>query len=63
MTVDSSGWKFQYNPRCFKRDLTDYALTRFANESSVLQLLQEPEDIYTFETMVQGYDGTFPLHV
>lgn len=54
---DSSAWEFNYNPRCFKRDLTDYALTRFANTSSVLSLLRDAEDIWTFETEMQGPEG------
>lgn len=54
--TDSSAYEFNYNPRCFKRDLTDYALQRYANTSSVLSLLQK-EDIWTFETVMQGPDG------
>lgn len=54
---DSSAWEFKYNPRCFKRDLTDYALQRFANTSSVLSLLRDAEDIWAFETAMQGPEG------
>lgn len=54
---DSSAWEFNYNPRCFKRDLTDYALTRYANTSSVLSLLRDAQDIWTFETVMQGPEG------
>lgn len=54
---DSSAWEFNYNPRCFKRDLTDYSLQRYANTSSVLSLLRDSEDIWTFETVMQGPEG------
>ncbi|KAG8164986.1 hypothetical protein KVR01_005261 [Diaporthe batatas] len=52
--TNKSAWEFEYNPRCFKRDLTDYALQRYANNSSVLSLLRESDDIWTFETAMQG---------
>lgn len=37
-----------------KRSLTDYANTRFANETSMLTLLRDPQDIWTFENVMQG---------
>lgn len=55
--TDDSAYEFNYNPRCFKRDLTDYSITRYANTSSVLQLLRDTEDIWTFETIMQGPEG------
>ncbi|KAG6363595.1 hypothetical protein INS49_008696 [Diaporthe citri] len=57
---DSSAYEFNYNPRCFKRDLTDYALQRYANTSSVLSLLRDAEDIWTFETVMQGPEARSP---
>lgn len=57
---DSSAWEFEYNPRCFKRDLTDYALQRYANTSSVLSLLRDSDDIWSFETVMQGPEGEIP---
>ncbi|CAN8100374.1 unnamed protein product [Discula destructiva] len=52
--VDASMDAYQYNPRCLKRSLTDYANQRFANETSVLTLLREPQDIDTFQTLMSG---------
>ncbi|KAL1881338.1 hypothetical protein Daus18300_001191 [Diaporthe australafricana] len=60
---DDSAWEFNYNPRCFKRDLTDYSLQRYANDSSVLQLLRDTQDIWTFETIMQGPEGVPELGV
>lgn len=56
--VDDSGWKFNYTPRCLKRSFTDYALTRFANETSVLDLFRTTDDIWSFEQLMQGLSGT-----
>lgn len=60
---DDSAYEFNYNPRCFKRDLTDYALQRYANTSSVLSLLRDAEDIWTFETEMQGPEGEDSHHI
>lgn len=51
---DASAYPFEYNPRCLKRSLTDYANQRFANETSVLTLLREPQDVWTFEFLMSG---------
>lgn len=60
--VDDAGRTFNYTPRCLKRDFTDYALTRYANTSSVLSLLQKTDDIYTFETQMQGVGAELGVH-
>ncbi|KAG8163657.1 hypothetical protein KVR01_006954 [Diaporthe batatas] len=57
--TDNSSFPYKHNPRCLKRSLTDYANQRFANSSSVLSLLREPQDIYSFELMMQG-DPRYP---
>ncbi|KAI3392839.1 hypothetical protein diail_5153 [Diaporthe ilicicola] len=57
--TDNSSFPYKYNPRCLKRSLTDDANTRFANSSSVLTLLREPQDIWSFEWLMQG-DPTAP---
>lgn len=54
---------FAYHPRCLKRDFTDYALQRYANESSVLTLLRDMENIWDFETLMQGRQGVPELGV
>lgn len=57
--LDNSSYPFAYNPRCLQRSLTDYANQRYANESSVLTLLREPQDVWTFQTLMSG-DPTEP---
>lgn len=52
--LDNSSYPFAYNPRCLQRSLTDYANQRYANESSVLTLLREPQDVWTFQTLMSG---------
>lgn len=54
-SLDMSGQDFHYNPRCLKRDFTDEALTRYANETSVLNLLRgDTADIWAFQSLLQG---------
>ncbi|KAK7746333.1 hypothetical protein SLS53_002292 [Cytospora paraplurivora] len=48
---------FSWNPRCFKRDLTDYVNKNFANASSVLYALSY-DDIATFQLIFQGISGS-----
>ncbi|KAF9639980.1 Tyrosinase [Lasiodiplodia theobromae] len=60
---DNSSYKFAYNPRCLRRSLTDDANQRFANKTSVLNLLTGPTDIYDFEFTMQGYPLTDQLGV
>lgn len=48
---------FSWNPRCFRRDLTDYANKNFANASSVLYALGYDE-IATFQLIFQGISGS-----
>lgn len=56
---DNSSFPYKHNPRCLKRSLTDYSNKRFANSSSVLTLLREPQDIWSFEWLMQG-DPLYP---
>lgn len=46
---------FSWNPRCLKRDLTDYINQNFANSSSVLSVVQDYTDIATFQLLFQGW--------
>lgn len=54
-----SAQKLQYNPRCLKRDFTIEALTRFANETSVLDLLRPATtpDVRAFDLLLSGLPG------
>lgn len=55
-SLDMSGQDFHYNPRCLKRDFTDYALQRFANDNSVHDLMLQP-GVWGFETLLQDLAG------
>lgn len=55
--TDTSSPLFSHNPRCIKRDLTDSSVQRFANETTILELMKQP-DVDTFQTLLQGRDGT-----
>lgn len=46
---------FSWNPRCLKRDLTDYINQNFANASRVLDVVQLYDDIATFQLLFQGW--------
>ncbi|OJD38712.1 tyrosinase central domain protein [Diplodia corticola] len=60
---DNSSYPFAHNPRCLKRSLTDEANQRFANATSVRQLLTGPTDLLDFELTMQGYPNTDELGV
>ncbi|KAJ4412442.1 hypothetical protein N0V82_008797 [Gnomoniopsis sp. IMI 355080] len=63
VTESSANGQFGYHPRCLKRDFTDYALQRYANETSVLTLLRDMPTIWDFETLMQGPEGVPELGV
>jgi tyrosinase len=52
-----------YNPRCLKRDLTNYVNQRFANVSSILDLVYKHLEIEDFQMTMQGYPGSGELGV
>ena len=52
-----------YNPRCLKRDLTTSILHDNNNHSTVVQLIQNSADIWSFETNAQGAPGSGLLGV
>lgn len=62
VTVTSAS-EYGYDPRCLKRDFTDYALQHYANETSVLTLLRDMDNIWDFETLMEGAEGVPELGV
>ncbi|KAF2755738.1 Di-copper centre-containing protein [Pseudovirgaria hyperparasitica] len=52
-----------YNPRCLKRDLTDAINQRYANASSVVNLILRNDDIASFQLKMQGVPGTGEIGV
>ncbi|KAF2708625.1 Di-copper centre-containing protein [Pleomassaria siparia CBS 279.74] len=59
----SNGDGLSYNPRCLKRDLTDFVNQRFANATGVVDLIVKPQDVETFQMTMQGVPGTGELGV
>lgn len=52
-----------YNPRCLKRDLTDYCNKKWANSTSIASLILKNNDIWNFQMTMQGWPGTPDLGV
>jgi tyrosinase len=63
-TTESVANPLDYNPRCFKRDLTSKILQEYNNYTAVLSLIRDNADIWGFEMTMQGYlsDGTIGVH-
>ncbi|KAF2138744.1 uncharacterized protein K452DRAFT_276472 [Aplosporella prunicola CBS 121167] len=55
--------QFAWNPRCLKRDLTNEVNQRFANKTSVEDLLLKTHDVYDFQMTMQGYPNSGELGV
>lgn len=53
-----SGNPLDYNPRCLKRDLVDEINQRYANASSVLNLILKSKNVYDFQMTMQGVPGS-----
>ncbi|KAK1757108.1 hypothetical protein QBC47DRAFT_320563 [Echria macrotheca] len=55
---------FAYNPRCLKRDLTTAINRMFANATSILTTILEPQNIDAFQTKLQGpvWNGDIGIH-
>ncbi|KAJ4293127.1 hypothetical protein N0V90_008409 [Kalmusia sp. IMI 367209] len=49
---------YAYNPRCLKRDLTDWIIRRFSNATAIVNNIVKPKDVYDFQMTMQGYPGS-----
>jgi tyrosinase len=56
--ISNPAGPFAYNPRCLKRDLTTAINRMFANATSILTTILEPQNIDAFQTKLQGPVGT-----
>ncbi|KAF1940908.1 Di-copper centre-containing protein [Clathrospora elynae] len=54
----SNGDGLSYNPRCLKRDLTDYSNRAFANATALAHLIIANKDVYNFQMEMQGVPGS-----
>ncbi|KAF2691729.1 Di-copper centre-containing protein [Lentithecium fluviatile CBS 122367] len=61
--TESNGSGLEWNPRCLKRDLTDYINKRFANATSIARNILKPKDIWDFQMTMQGYPGSGDIGV
>ena len=62
-TTIANGDGLGYNPRCLKRDLTNYCNQKWANATSVASLILKNQDIWNFEMEMQGWPGAQDLGV
>ncbi|KAF2030071.1 Di-copper centre-containing protein [Setomelanomma holmii] len=62
-TSVSNGDGLGYNPRCLKRDLTDYCNQKFANASAVANLILKSKQVADFQLNMQGVPGSGSLGV
>ncbi|KAF2767175.1 Di-copper centre-containing protein, partial [Teratosphaeria nubilosa] len=58
ITVSAPNGLMSYNPRCLKRDLTDFINRKWANAISVLNTILIPQDIDSFQNILQGLPGS-----
>jgi tyrosinase len=54
----ANGDGLSYNPRCLKRDLTDYTNKRWANATSIVSLILGSKDVESFQMEMQGVPGS-----
>jgi tyrosinase len=62
-TTVSNGNGLSYNPRCLKRDLTDYSNKKFANAQALASLILDTKNVYDFQMQMQGVPGTDTIGV
>ncbi|KAH7069317.1 hypothetical protein FB567DRAFT_573808 [Paraphoma chrysanthemicola] len=62
-TSIANGDGLSYNPRCLKRDLTDYCNQKFANASAVASLILKNKNVADFQLNMQGVPGSGNLGV
>jgi len=62
-TTIANGDGLGYNPRCLKRDLTDYTIQKWATAPLVASLIIDNKDIWNFQMTMQGWPGTQDLGV
>lgn len=61
--IGSNGSGLDYNPRCLVRDLSTVINNRYANFSAMNDLLTNYNDVYDFETVMQGVPGSSSVGV
>jgi tyrosinase len=62
-TATNPNGPLSYNPRCLKRSLTDEINRAFANASSIVANILQPNNVYDFEMQMQGVPGSGSIGV
>ncbi|XDG04986.1 hypothetical protein ABKA04_004601 [Annulohypoxylon sp. FPYF3050] len=60
-TITGSG--LDYNPRCLKRDISAGVNSAYANATSIVNLIQQNDDIADFQLVMQGVPGSGSIGV
>ncbi|KAL1873568.1 hypothetical protein Daus18300_003935 [Diaporthe australafricana] len=63
ISVSNSNGSLSYNPRCLKRDLTNYVVQKYANANAVLSNIMDYDNVYDFEYAMQGVPGSGSLGI
>lgn len=63
VTIVNPDGPLSYNPRCLRRSLTDEVNRAYANGTSILKLLLEPQNVYDFQMQMQGVPGSGDIGV
>ncbi|KAF2831139.1 Di-copper centre-containing protein [Ophiobolus disseminans] len=61
--TEANGDGLSYNPRCLKRDLTDYTNKKWADAPAVASLILKNKDIWNFQMEMQGVPGSGSIGV
>lgn len=62
-TVQAASNPLDYNPRCLKRDLTTALIQKYCNYTDVVSLILDNDDVYDFQTVMQGVPGSGSIGV
>ncbi|KAF9693937.1 hypothetical protein EKO04_008006 [Ascochyta lentis] len=57
-STSSNSNSLSYNPRCLKRNLTNYTNKKWANATSIVSLILSNKDIESFQMEMQGVPGS-----
>lgn len=62
-TTEANGDGYSHNPRCLKRDLTNYSNQKWADAPAITSLILKNQDMWNFEMTMQGWPGTQDIGV
>lgn len=52
--VVANGDGFSYNPRCLRRDISQWIAQNATTTPDIVSLIEEPDNVYDFQNMMQG---------